>query len=67
MTRAHFRSIGGAVLSFLWATSTVFGQARPSVVAPGARLTKVGDNYQFTEGPAADAQGNVYFSDIPLT
>jgi gluconolactonase len=36
-----------------------------SLVAPGAQVTKVVDNFQFTEGPAGDAVGNVYFSDIP--
>jgi gluconolactonase len=37
---------------------------RAGVVAPGAKLTKIEGTYQFTEGPAADPQGNVYFSDV---
>jgi gluconolactonase len=36
-----------------------------AVVAPGAQVKKLAGDFQFTEGPAADAQGNVYFSDIP--
>jgi len=36
-----------------------------SVVADGAEVKKLAGDFQFTEGPAADAQGNVYFSDIP--
>ncbi|MDB4634796.1 SMP-30/gluconolactonase/LRE family protein, partial [Rubripirellula sp.] len=28
-------------------------------------LTLVGDDYSFTEGPTADASGNVYFTDQP--
>lgn len=36
-----------------------------SVVAPGAEVTKLAGDLGFTEGPAADAQGNVYFTDIP--
>ncbi len=36
-----------------------------SVVAPGAQIKKLADGFQFTEGPAADAAGNVFFSDIP--
>jgi gluconolactonase len=36
-----------------------------SVVAPGAEVQKLSGGFQFTEGPAADAQGNVYFTDIP--
>ena len=64
MTRAILRSILWLLLASLWVSSAVFGQTRPSVVAPGAKLTKLGGSYQFTEGPATDKQGNVYFSDI---
>jgi gluconolactonase len=35
------------------------------VVAPGATVEKLGDGYEFTEGPAADAEGNVFFTDQP--
>ena len=34
------------------------------VVAPGAKLVELGHDFQFTEGPAADAEGNVFFSDV---
>lgn len=34
-------------------------------IAPGAELKLASDGYQFTEGPAADAAGNVYFTDQP--
>lgn len=34
-------------------------------LAPGAELKLVADGYKFTEGPAADAAGNVYFTDQP--
>lgn len=33
------------------------------IIAPGTRPEVVGSGYGFTEGPAADARGNVYFSD----
>ena len=36
-----------------------------SVTAPGAQVKKLADDFKFTEGPAGDAHGNVYFSDIP--
>ena len=36
-----------------------------SVVAPGAKVEKLAGDFRFTEGPAADAKGNVFFSDIP--
>lgn len=35
------------------------------LVAPGATVEKLADGFQFTEGPACDAEGNVFFSDIP--
>jgi len=35
------------------------------VVAPGVAATKLAGDFRFTEGPAADADGNVYFTDIP--
>lgn len=34
-----------------------------SLVVPGARVELVKSGYQGTEGPAADAEGNVYFSE----
>ena len=36
-----------------------------SVVATGSTLTNFATGLHFTEGPAADAAGNVFFSDIP--
>lgn len=39
-------------------------QEQAGVVAPGAALVKVDGDFQFAEGPTADAQGAVYFSDV---
>lgn len=36
-----------------------------ALVAKGAELTLVSDEYAFTEGPAVDPYGNVYFTDQP--
>ncbi len=36
-----------------------------SLIADGAKLQKLGDGYAFTEGPAADRDGNVFFTDQP--
>jgi len=42
-----------------------YGAQKASVIADGAKVEKLAGNFKFTEGPATDAQGNVYFSDIP--
>lgn len=39
--------------------------AAESIAAKGATLEKLGDGFSFTEGPTADAQGNVFFTDQP--
>ncbi len=38
---------------------------RADVIAPGAHLQKLADGFEFTEGPACDAKGNVFFTDQP--
>lgn len=35
------------------------------LVAPGAKLERLAGGFAFTEGPATDREGNVYFSDQP--
>ncbi len=39
--------------------------AADTVLAPGAKVEKLAGEFQFTEGPTADAEGNVYFTDQP--
>jgi len=54
------------LLLFLFgALGNHFAFAEEGVLAPGAKLKLVADDFKFTEGPAADAQGNVYFTDQP--
>jgi gluconolactonase len=36
-----------------------------TILAPGDKLQKLADGFIFTEGPAADAEGNIYFTDQP--
>ncbi|MBN1847532.1 MAG: SMP-30/gluconolactonase/LRE family protein [Deltaproteobacteria bacterium] len=48
---------------FLAGNISVYGQ--DSVLAPGAKPTLVKSGFGFTEGPAVDAKGNVFFTDIP--
>jgi len=52
------------VLLFVVA-ATSWSAAKASVVAVGAKVEKLAGGFRFTEGPAADAEGNVFFSDIP--
>jgi gluconolactonase len=39
--------------------------AEDGIIAEGAEVQKLADGFKFTEGPAADAEGNVYFTDQP--
>jgi gluconolactonase len=39
--------------------------AQSTVLAPGAKVEKLAGDFKFTEGPAADATGAVYFTDQP--
>ena len=43
----------------------VTAQESGSVVAPGAEVVKLAEVFTFTEGPACDSQGNVFFTDQP--
>ncbi|MBM3890609.1 MAG: SMP-30/gluconolactonase/LRE family protein, partial [Verrucomicrobia bacterium] len=53
---ALFAWLGGAVAAFA---------AGGGIIAPGAQVEKLAGEFKFTEGPASDAQGNVYFTDQP--
>lgn len=46
-------------------TSILLHAAASSVIEPGAKVEKLAGEFQFTEGPTADAAGNVYFTDQP--
>jgi gluconolactonase len=46
-------------------TSPLTRAADPGVIAPGATLQKLAGDFAFTEGPTADKDGNVYFTDQP--
>ena len=54
------------VLLFSFVThSLVFAQTQTSVVETGAKLVKLSGEFKFTEGPAVDKVGNIYFTDQP--
>jgi gluconolactonase len=43
----------------------IFSSRGESVVAPGAKLQKLADDFKFTEGATCDKNGNVFFVDQP--
>ena len=51
------------VLSFLVLGSSV--ALADGIIAPGAKLETLSTDFKFSEGPASDAEGNVYFTDQP--
>ncbi|HTL55076.1 MAG TPA: SMP-30/gluconolactonase/LRE family protein [Candidatus Limnocylindrales bacterium] len=51
------------LLSLLYATSLRADDT--NIIAPGATLQKLAGDFAFTEGPACDAEGNVFFTDQP--
>ncbi len=54
-----------AILAVLLLSTGFTFATDSSVIAPGAQLKKLGGGYSFTEGPAADSDGNVFFTDDP--
>ncbi len=52
------------LLSLASATILLAGCAS-RLTAPDFHVTKLAGGFRFTEGPASDTEGNVYFSDIP--
>lgn len=52
------------VMAFLFASFSIGAQEGASVIAPGADVKKIRSGFIFTEGPAADSNGNVYFTDV---
>ena len=47
------------------ASSFVFAQAETGVIEKGAKLLKLAGDFKFTEGPAVDKAGNIFFTDQP--
>ena len=47
------------------ASALTLSASAAELIAPGAEVQQVSSGFTFTEGPAADQTGNVYFTDIP--
>jgi gluconolactonase len=52
-------------LLLVWAVTGISLTDDSGIIAPGAQLEKLAGDFVFTEGPASDAQGNVFFTDQP--
>lgn len=52
-------------LSALLALSCAAPAAKTSLIAEGAKVELLSEGYLFTEGPAVDRDGNVFFTDQP--
>jgi len=54
-----------AVWISTWLASTSAMADGSPGIGPAGPIEKIATGFQFTEGPAADADGNLYFTDIP--
>lgn len=61
-----FRGIVRVICIGLLLTASAGAKAENDQAPPSASgVHKLADGFRFTEGPAADAEGNLYFTDIP--
>jgi len=63
----NMKCYGIILFSLIVLCSCVEGakSVRSSVVVSGAEVRKLAGGFKFTEGPAADTKGNIFFTDIP--
>ncbi len=54
-----------AVVALLLPSFALAADDYAGLVDPEAKVLTIGDKFEFTEGPAADDDGNLYFTDIP--
>lgn len=65
----HYSIYKFLIIVLLFMSSTSFSQSgtqppeAPTVVAAGAQLLLISNQFKFTEGPAADKEGNIFFTD----
>ena len=65
LRRAVAVGVATLVAGFLATSVRAQDLALSTVLIDGQGWELVGEGYKFTEGPAADAQGQVYFTDVP--
>jgi gluconolactonase len=52
-------------MAMLLCGSPVIRAADGGIIAPSAKIEKLSGSFKFTEGPATDREGNVFFTDQP--
>lgn len=62
MKKIHLLSTAFFIISSVLAGQDV---TLSGIISPGTSLEKLADGFLFTEGPTADSEGNVYFTDQP--
>ena len=60
----HWYLLGLLIITIVSVPYFTGAQQKPSVVADGAVVKKVQSGFIFTEGPAANGVGDVYFTDV---
>jgi gluconolactonase len=60
----HFLTVAFLLSAIFLGIPQLHG-ANSDIVAPGATVEQLADSFRFTEGPACDRAGNVYFTDQP--
>lgn len=63
--KKYSRNLGTGTGIELVAVAPAMAAEKQSVIAPGAKLEKLAGGFEFTEGPAVDAEGNIFFTDQP--
>ncbi len=63
--KKYSRNLGTGNGIELVAVTPAKAAEKQSVIAPGAKLEKLAGGFEFTEGPAVDAEGNIFFTDQP--
>ena len=59
------KSTSFIIPAFIILFSASLSAQKKDLIADGAELTLVADGFNFTEGPASDEEGNVFFTDQP--
>lgn len=52
-------------LAFIIVNSSAGNAQEKGIIAEGAELITIAEDFEFTEGPAADSLGNIFFTDQP--